>query len=157
MVIEADPRNPKYAGTPRVPIKYLHRREVDKFYELPASMRADLPAAVQNLLPAKHTVKVRVSTDQKTQQLLAKIVKVRVADMSLYLPGGELDCRISVNLEVNWHGPVEELERVQRQTGLDGRLPDRNKDRLSYDHGHYQIDLTQVTQMVPGPGVRLDP
>lgn len=26
------------------------------------------------------------------------------------------------------------------------RIPDRNKDRLSYTQSHYQVDLTQVTQ-----------
>lgn len=60
-----------------------------------------------------------------------------------------LDCRISVNIEWDWDGPPQEIE--QSQIPNKDRQPDRNKDRLSYTHGFYQIDLTQVTQGGPGP------
>lgn len=151
MVVETDPRNPN-APHPRVPIHYKHRREVDKFFELPISMQERLPSCVRRLIPSKHTVKVRVTYDQKTRQVLAKIVKARIADLDLHIPNCPLDCRISINLEAAWDGPVEDIERTATPSGMD-RLPDRNKDRLSYDQSHYQIDLTQVTHMVPGPNV----
>lgn len=132
---------------PRVPIMYTHRRETDKFFELSPSLRARLPACVQHRIPSKHSVKVRVTYDQNTGDVIAKIVKVRVADLDIYMPSHPFDCRISVNLEMDWDGTVEELER---EAIAHEASPDRRKDRLSYSQGHYQIDLTQVTHTVAG-------
>lgn len=89
--------------------------------------------------------------DQKTNQILNKIIKARVADIDLHMPMAPMDCRISINLEMNWDGSLEELEQLSANKS--DRQPDRNKDRLSYKQGHYQIDLTQVTHAVNGPGV----
>ena len=50
-----------------------------------------------------------------------------------------MDCRISVNLEMDWRGSTKELEQLA--ASQTGRQPNRNKDRLSYTHGHYQVDL----------------
>jgi hypothetical protein len=107
--------------------------------------------AVRSLIPSKRTVKARVTYDQRNNQVLGKIVKVRVNDIDIHLPNCPLDCRISINLEVNWDGPIEELERLT--VGHAEKFPDRNKDRLSYTQSHYQIDLTQVSMMAPGPAV----
>jgi hypothetical protein len=93
-----------------------------------------------------------VTYDQKTNAVLAKIVKARVADLERYMPNCALDCRISVNLEMSWEGPVQELEALGPPTGK-GSSPDRKKDRISYTQGPYQIDLTQVTQTFAGPSV----
>ncbi|KAL2195018.1 CYTH-like domain-containing protein [Corynascus similis CBS 632.67] len=136
---------------PRLPIDYRHRREIDKFFELPASVRDRvLPVCVAKPIAARgHGVKVRVTYDQKTNNVIGKIVKARIADMSLHFPGLPLDCRISVNLEMDWDGSVEELERMASSTGRPSQ-PARMKDRLSYKHGCYQIDLTQVTQSPSG-------
>ncbi|KAK4034320.1 CYTH-like domain-containing protein [Parachaetomium inaequale] len=136
---------------PRLPIDYRHRRETDKFFELPASVRdRSLPVCVAKPIAAKgHGVKVRVSYDQKTNKVIGKIVKARIADLSLHFPDLPLDCRISVNLEMDWDGSVEELEKMAAATGRPP-IPPRMKDRLSYKHGCYQIDLTQVTQNVAG-------
>ncbi|ORY70358.1 CYTH-like domain-containing protein [Pseudomassariella vexata] len=131
---------------PNIPIQYKRRRETDRFYELPSLFTGRLPHIMQQLLRTKNHVKARVSYDQKTGDVIAKIVKARVADIHLHLPRMPLDCRISVNLEWDWDGPVEEIE--QSQMANRERLPDRNKDRLSYTHGFYQVDLTQVTQNV---------
>lgn len=144
MVTEAHPSNvnrPK----PRVPIQYAHRRERDSFYELPQPLVNTLPASIQELLrqgPNKrHAVKVRISHDQKTGQVLAAIIKTRVKDLDIFMPSSPLDCRISVNLEMRYDGDIEALTRgVDKQN-----QPDRLKDRLSYTQSHYQIDLTQVT------------
>ncbi|RDW89725.1 hypothetical protein BP6252_01757 [Coleophoma cylindrospora] len=147
-VTETHPENPRQATKKRVPIGYRHRRERDRFFELPASAQAMLPPAIRAELNPRHTVKVRVTHDQKTNQLLAKIVKARVADLDMYCPQSVLDCRISVNLEMRYDGDIEGL------IGGEGtRLPDRNKDRLSYTQSHYQIDLTQVTQVTSINGV----
>lgn len=129
-----------------MPIDYLHRRETDKFYELPPSHLASLPPAVREQLNPRHPVKVRVTyaqepKDQKT--ILAKIIKARIADINIYNPRFPLDCRISINFELRYEGDVEELKAIS----LDNRIPDRSKDRLSYTQSHYQIDLTQVTQL----------
>lgn len=147
MVYETDPRNP---GPKRVQILYKHRRETDRFFELTPDFQERLPGAMRHLLGRKN-VRVRVTYDQRTQEVLAKIIKARVADIDLHLPTCQMDCRLSVNLEMDWEGPVEELEQMAASRGME-RQPDRNKDRLSYTHGHYQIDLTQVTQKV-GAGV----
>ena len=92
-------------------------------------------------LNARQTVRVRVTYDQKTGQVLAKIIKARVDSMDVFSPSFPLDCRISINLEMKYDGDLEELIALSQNS----RIPDRNKDRLSYAHSHYQIDLTQVT------------
>ncbi|KAK0611784.1 CYTH-like domain-containing protein [Immersiella caudata] len=144
MVKQAHQDN-KERQRPRVPIRYKHRREIDKFYELPAHVRDQtLPPCVT--VPMQHAAKVRVTYDQKTNEVLAKIVKVRIADINLHVPSSPLDCRISINLEMDWSGSVDDLEQMAAQSTRPAP-PNRNKDRLSYNHSHYQIDLTQVTIM----------
>jgi hypothetical protein len=138
----------------RVPIVYKHRRETDKFYDLPDDMRRQLPACIQNHIPSRHSVKVRVTYDQKTNKVLAAIIKARIADLHIYFPRHPMDCRISVNLEMPWEGNLQELER--KSAGKE-QQPDRGKDRLSYTQTVYQVDLTQVKTMVPGPNVSSSP
>ena len=121
---------------------YVHTREKDSFYELSQSAYPTLPASIRAQLNPHHKIKVRVTTDQKTGKVLAKIVKVRVADLDIYSPRTAFDWRISVNLEMAYDGDIDSL--IEARDG--GRRADRNKDRLSYNHLAYQIDLTQVTQ-----------
>ncbi|KAL7906055.1 mRNA triphosphatase CET1 [Trichoderma velutinum] len=150
VVIQTDPRNPN-GGAKRVPVIYKHRREIDRFYDLPPEMHGHLPGCVRARLGSRsRNVRVRVTYDQKTNQILNKIIKARVADIDLHMPMAPMDCRISINLEMNWDGSLEELEQLSANKS--DRQPDRNKDRLSYKQGHYQIDLTQVTHAVNGPG-----
>ncbi|KAI8947860.1 CYTH-like domain-containing protein [Xylaria longipes] len=141
------PRNSTAA--PRVPVQYVHRRQKDRFFELPAHLRQRLPHSIANLLPPNAPLKARVTYDQKTGNVLAKIVKARVADLHIHMAHMPLDCRISINIEWDWDGPPQEIE--ENQIPNKDRQPDRNKDRLSYTHGFYQIDLTQVTQEAHGP------
>lgn len=152
LVVQTDARNPVNAGRarPRVPVVYKHRREIDRFFELPLGLQERLPACVRNLLPHRYPVKVRVTYDKKTNEVLAKIVKARISDLNVFFPDAPLDCRLSVNLEMNWDGTVDELEALAA-TMTREPPPDREKDRLSYTQGHYQIDLTQVTYKVQGP------
>ncbi|KAI0170033.1 mRNA-capping enzyme subunit beta [Pestalotiopsis sp. NC0098] len=144
------PQNPHTKPYEHVPISYKHRREVDEFYELPPPLVARLPSALTALQQSKQSVKGRVSRDQQTGEILAKIVKARVADLNIHLPMARLDCRISINLEWDWDGPAEELIRGH-PTSRD-RQPDRAKDRMSYSQGHFQVDLTQVSQANPRSG-----
>lgn len=137
------------SATPRVPIQYVHRRQTDRFFELPAHLRQRLPPSVANLLSPTAPLKARVTYDHKTGNVLAKIVKARVADIHIHMAHMPLDCRISINIEWDWDGPPHEIE--QSQIPNKDRQPDRNKDRLSYTHGFYQIDLTQVTHGSQGP------
>ncbi len=106
-------------------------------------MQSSIPPAVREKLNPRHAIKVRVTHDQKTNQVLAKIIKARIVDLDIYNPQSPLDCRISINFEMRFDGDVEDVIAA----GTGERIPDRNKDRLSYSQSHYQIDLTQVTQM----------
>jgi hypothetical protein len=149
-VIQTDPRNPNNGGK-RVQVVYKHRREIDRFFELPPEMHNRIPGCVLSRLDSRNrNIKVRVTYDQKTREVLGKIIKARVADIDLHLPACPMDCRLSINLEMNWEGSVEELEQLS--VHQQERRSDRNKDRLSYRHGHYQVDLTQVTQGTATPG-----
>lgn len=150
MVIQTDPRS----GNGRVQVQYAHRREIDRFIELPPELQARIPGCMRSRLGSRaRSVRVRLTYDQKTKEVLGKIIKARVADIDLHLPSCPMDCRLSVNLEMDWDGPAQELEQLA--ASQTDRQPDRNKDRLSYTHGPYQIDLTQVTQQHHGQAVRL--
>lgn len=148
IVKQTHPRAPN--GGNRVQVHYKHRREVDRFFELPPELQARIPGCIRSRLGSRmKSVRARVTYDQKNREVLAKIIKARVADLDIHFPQCPMDCRISINLEMNWDGPVEELEQLGNHPD---RQPDRNKDRLSYTHGHYQVDLTQVTHAASGPG-----
>lgn len=111
-----------------------------------------VPGCMRSRLGARSkSIRVRVTYDQKNGEIINKIIKARVADIDLHFPACTMDCRISINLEMQWDGSVEELER--NSGGHNNQNPDRNKDRLSYTQGPYQIDLTQVTQTANAPGV----
>ncbi|KAJ6015485.1 hypothetical protein N7540_010076 [Penicillium herquei] len=127
----------------RVPISYAHKKERDTFYEVSP---AELPPVIRQNLNPRHKPKVRVTTDQKTGEILAKIVKCRVADMDVCSPRTVVDWRVSVNLEMEYEGDVSNLTMVDMSKGGRG---ERNKDRMSYRHLAYQIDLTQVAKAEP--------
>ncbi|KAI1098392.1 mRNA triphosphatase CET1 [Jackrogersella minutella] len=146
------PRNP--TATSRVQVHYVHRKEIDRFFELAPQIRQRIPGCISGLLPQNMPVKARVTYDsQKPDKVLAKIVKARIGDLNIHFPHLPLDCRISINIEWDWDGTADEIERFQNPNKE--RPPDRIKDRLSYKHGFYQIDLTQVTQGHPTIGGQL--
>jgi len=58
--------------------------------------------------------------------------------MEIYNPNYEFDYRISISLETDWKGRDEWLTRLPEMKG-------RNKDRMSYKHMMFQVDLTQVS------------
>ncbi|KAG9234640.1 CYTH-like domain-containing protein [Amylocarpus encephaloides] len=141
-VQETHPDRPK--PRPRVPINYRHRRETDKFYGLPHSMYDILPSPVREHVRPNQGLSVRVTHDLKTGQVLAKIIKTRIADLNIHIPQLPLDCRISVNFEMKFEGDLD----LVMNAGFGERRSDRHKDRLSYTQGPYQVDLTQVTHDV---------
>lgn len=130
-------------------IHYVHRREIDTFYNLGTEALKTLPPAMQQYLNTPQLrnrgLKVRVSRDQKTGKEIARIVKARVADLDVYFPKGGMDCRISVNLEMEYDGdlPID----AGMQPGVDDE-GERRKDRLSYKQCGYTVDLTQVSSAV---------
>ncbi|CDO70823.1 hypothetical protein BN946_scf184801.g15 [Trametes cinnabarina] len=81
-------------------------------------------------------VKVRVTRDEKTGEVRECVRKVRLADLNIYCPKRHADWRISVSLEV----PGSATHT-------------RKKDRMSYSHEEFVIDLTQVTSTA-GPNAK---
>ncbi|KAL3485611.1 CYTH-like domain-containing protein [Aspergillus germanicus] len=130
------------ANPGRIPLSYAHKKERDTFYEVSPS---DLPPIIRQNLNPRHKPRVRVTIDQRTGEILAKIVKCRVADLDIHSPRTCVDWRVSVNLEMNYDGDISHLSPADTGRGAS----DRNKDRMSYRHLAYQIDLTQVARSEP--------
>ena len=144
---KAAPNGPPATPSNRVRMDYKHTHEIDSFYELTPQAESSLPPTIRSLLthnrgggPGK--ARVRITHDQKDGRQLAKIIKVRLADLDVLSPTTPFDWRLSVNLEMNYNDGRETLVEVL-ESGK--RAPDRNKDRMTYLHQCYQIDLTQVT------------
>jgi mRNA capping enzyme, beta chain len=141
------PKDGSPVEKPRIPISYKHTRQTDTFYDLPMSeAKQHLPASalsLANQTDRSRMPRVRVSTDQKTGTELGRIVKLRIGDLDIHSPTTLFDVRISANIEVNYGGSIEELERITAQNDR-RRNPARSKDRMTYNHLAYQIDLTQV-------------
>lgn len=137
------PGDPSGRPPTRIRMHYVHTRERDTFYELPPEKYDILPPSIRATLNPRNKLRVRVTTDQKTGKVLKKIIKTRIADLNIYSPRTPFDWRISVNMEMPYNYDHEGLAPL----GGDGNDGDRNKDRLSYKHLCYQIDLTQVTDV----------
>ncbi|KTW26391.1 hypothetical protein T552_02873 [Pneumocystis carinii B80] len=110
----------KNKGQPRIPMKYKHKKEIDKFYNDPLSSQG-----FQN--------RIRITTDKRTGQVISRLIKTRVASLNIFSPRTQFDWRISVNVEI----PFEPRP-------LGALIMERDKDRLSYVHQFCQIDLSQV-------------
>ncbi|KAI0662329.1 mRNA capping enzyme [Cubamyces menziesii] len=102
---------------PASTLAYQHLHLIDNFYA-PESGRGE---------------KIRVTRNEKTGEVLATVRKIRLADLNIYSPKRAADWRISVNLEVPVPPP------------LGSPTHSRKKDRMSYSHEEFVIDLTQVT------------
>ncbi|GAA6033572.1 hypothetical protein JCM8097_001461 [Rhodosporidiobolus ruineniae] len=106
---------------PYATVRYAHTRELDTFHEVPPGRR-----------------KVRVTRDQKDKTKPASAVeKVRVADMNIFSPKRLFDWRLSVSLENP--APVPDTPPTHS----------RYKDRISYTHQLFTVDLTQVSSPPP--------
>lgn len=124
---------------------YVHTKEKDTFFELPADRYKSLPPSILETLNPRHKLRVRVTTDLKTGQITKKIVKARIADLNVYSPKTAFDWRVSVNMEMPYEGEMEGLYPLGG--GVGSGEGDRNKDRVSYKSLVYQVDLTQVTDV----------
>lgn len=104
-------------------VSYSHQREVDYFYD--------------EHLATGGTVHLRVTRDAITKELKPNgvLAKRRIADLNVYMPRYPFDYRISINSEAPMPVPSADKQPVFV----------REKDRLSYAHQRYNIDLTQVT------------
>ncbi|KAG0349167.1 mRNA-capping enzyme subunit beta [Podila humilis] len=96
-------------------IQYKHTKEIDQFY------------------PSSHG-KTRVTKDQSTNTVVENgiVKKDRIADLDVFSPRSPFDFRISVNVE----NPVPAPSGTPQF--------ERQKDRITYRHHNFQIDLTQV-------------
>jgi len=103
---------------PSTPLAYSHRHLIDSFY------------APEN---PRDRDKIRVTRDEKTGQVTECLKKVRLANLDIYSPKRAADWRISVNVEVPVSHPLGSPTHTRR------------KDRMSYSHEEFSIDLTQVT------------
>ncbi|KAF2651643.1 mRNA triphosphatase CET1 [Lophiostoma macrostomum CBS 122681] len=128
-------------------IVHKHTKEIDAFYELDQHGFKTLAPAIQNIIhQSRSKQRIRVTRMQDSGQIVAKIIKQRVANLEISSPQTEWDYRIGVNLEIQYPGPVETLPPVVEH----GQTPEsmrRIKDRVSYSFNKaYQVDLTQVSQ-----------
>ncbi len=129
----------------RKEIKYNHLHETDYFYEIPHHALQFIDPyimSVHNQSGRKGAPRLRVTRNNKTNEITAVIIKTRLQDMEVRCPNDEFDFRISVSLETpwtreGWQQFPEHLDHGVRTT--------RNKDRLSYQHQGFSVDLTQVT------------
>lgn len=155
MLNDAVARSHGLAGTvtkPRAKIAYVHRHEVDSFYPLPPAELHGLPPAIIPLATqGGRQTKVRVTKDQKTGEIIAQIVKVRVAEINVHSPLTPFDWRVTISAEAKWDGDVKMLMAQVAGGARNKAQPDRIKDRVSYKHQFCQIDLTQV-KPVAGAG-----
>ncbi|KAI0338881.1 mRNA capping enzyme [Trametopsis cervina] len=101
---------------PSTPLEYAHLHLVDSFYNAEGSRE-----------------KIRVTRNEKTGEVVACMRKVRLGSLDIFCPKRAADWRISVNVEVPVPPPVGTATLTRR------------KDRLSYSHEEFTIDLTQVT------------
>jgi polynucleotide 5'-triphosphatase len=134
-------------GASRAPVAYQHTREVDTLYELGQAQFATLPETVKRLINAGSArQRIRVTRDQKTNQVIRTMIKHRIGNLEISSPQTEWDYRIGINLEINYPGSIDNLQPTQ-EPGKSLESMKRQKDRMSYSWlGAYQVDLTQVQQ-----------
>ncbi|KAH9080568.1 mRNA capping enzyme [Lactarius deliciosus] len=88
--------------------------------------------------------KIRVTRSDKTGEVLATVKKVRLGNLDIYSPKRAADWRVSVNVEVPMPHPLGSPTHTRR------------KDRISYSHEEFSIDLTQVASFgAPGSQTEL--
>jgi polynucleotide 5'-triphosphatase len=131
-------------------IDYKHTRETDYFYEIPQhALHLVDPVVMEwhQRSGKRGAPRLRVTKDNATNTITAVIIKTRIQDIEIRCPFDEFDFRISISLETAWHHDnwqqfPEYLDKGVRTS--------RNKDRLSYRHQGFLVDLTQVTPFSAG-------
>jgi len=153
-------------------MSYRHRYELDTFANLSPAGLSILPQCAQEEIPRLRAESRRplhlglrttfdanpklknASRDPNTFQppVLARIVKIRLADIDILCPEDPFDVRISVNIEIDLnhrkdidHSLIISQQNHDEKDKEHENRPDRHKNRLSYVHSAYSIDLTQVT------------
>lgn len=101
-----------------------------------------------------------MTRDEKTGEVVECVRKVRLSDLNIYSPKRAADWRISVNLEIpgmrpfqkkEWQREPDKILRLRLVTQPVGTPSHtRRKDRISYSHEEFSIDLTQVTSTASG-------
>ncbi|PPQ75512.1 hypothetical protein CVT24_013186 [Panaeolus cyanescens] len=110
---------------PSTPLGYTHHYLVDSFFP-PSDQGLSLGHPYDR-------EKIRVTRDEKSGTVIESVRKIRLGDLNIVSPKNLADWRVSVNLEVPMPHPVGIATHKRR------------KDRLSYTHEEFVIDLTQVT------------
>ncbi|GJE88498.1 mRNA capping enzyme [Phanerochaete sordida] len=105
-------------GYPSSPLEYTHLHLVDNFFP------SDSPGDRE---------KIRVTRQEKSGEVVACMRKVRLGSLDIYSPKRHADWRISVNMEIPVPPPLGTPTLTRR------------KDRMSYTHEEFIVDLTQVT------------
>jgi hypothetical protein len=137
----------------RVPMAYKHLYETDSFHALSPVGLAMLPEAIKRRR-RNHNLRLRVTRDSKSGRVLGRIVKMPIENLHIYNPAYPYDCRISINLEVNLDRPDIDPETLIVDS--EHNEPDRKKDRLSYKHLSFSIDLTKVESTGKHPTFELE-
>ena len=128
----------------RIPMTYKHLYETDTFHHLSPTALSLLPPSLQTRTPARRENRLRITTDTRTHAITARIIKHKLADLHIYNPGA-YDSRISINLEINLNRPdISPASLIAADDAARGNEVPRVKDRLSYQHLAYSIDLTKV-------------
>ena len=136
--LKTDSSLPSHVGSP---LDYSHRYLVDNFYAAEGNDKE----------------KIRVTRDETTGTTLECMRKLRLGNLNIYSPKYAADWRVSVNLEIpstlnllffpfQFESDVVECifkSIVQHPVGA--VTHSRRKDRVSYSHEEFSIDLTQVT------------
>ena len=94
-----------------------------------------------------------MTRNDKTREVIATVKKVRLGNLDIYSPKRAADWRISVNVEVPGayllilvvHGRDRFSPFLTVQHPLGSPVYSRRKDRISYTHEEFVVDLTQVT------------
>lgn len=134
-VKETHPRAPAAIRRDRPEVKHSRSKTVDKSYDIPHTSHHIIPPS---LLPFARNSKLRISYDKVTNEVVATIIKGRIADLHICNPSHSLDCRISVSFEMKYDGDISQIVAAR----ADNQQPDRDKDRHSYTLSHYQVDQT---------------
>jgi polynucleotide 5'-triphosphatase len=142
----------------RVPFVYEHLFQTDTFATLSPAGLASLPPSVQKCRHLSgRELRLRTSRDTRNpSKVLAHIIKVPLGDLHIQNPGEPYDCRISMNLEVNFPVDTPIADLIEPATESKPAPPERRKDRLSYKHLAYSVDLTKVESAGVAPKYELE-
>lgn len=132
----------------RIAIRYEHFTDVDSFHPLSATGLKALPPAIRARVERGRPPRLRTTVRHekgRSPYVAARIVKVSVGNLHIFSPNDPYDLRISVNVEVNLDRPDLHPDDLTVPAASDNEeMPERRKDRISYSHLAYQIDLTRV-------------